>query len=286
MLKKTAYLFLVLSIFFFMSGCMVAESKYLKKEAEAASLGNALNTLSQKHEALIAENVGLKVQKEKMSVEMERLKKDLASVSDERSELDKVLKMKSDDLTKKIADLRQQNAGLQQDIANLKKSKEQEVQAVSKTYGDLLKEMKGEVAKGQIKITELQGKLTLDVVDEVLFDSGVAEIKSEGLAVLQRVVGILKNVNDKTIRIEGHTDDRKIGGMLSKKYATNWELSAARAINVTRYLENQGIDPKILSAAAFGEFQPVADNSTPEGRAKNRRIAIVLLPLLPVPASS
>jgi chemotaxis protein MotB len=139
--------------------------------------------------------------------------------------------------------------------------------------------MKGEIEQGQIAITELQGKLTVDVLDKILFDSGHAEIKPEGLAVLKRVVEILMTVTDRVIRIEGHTDNIPIAGALAKRYPTNWELSAARALNVTRYLEKEGIDPSILSAAAFGEYQPVAENDTPGGRAKNRRIAIILLPM-------
>jgi chemotaxis protein MotB len=103
-------------------------------------------------------------------------------------------------------------------------------------------------------------------------------VKQEGLDVLQRVVEILKNVKDKSIRVEGHTDNVKIKGRLAKQYPTNWELSAARALNVTKYLQQQGLDPVLLSATAFGEYQPVAGNDTPEGRAKNRRIAIILLP--------
>jgi chemotaxis protein MotB len=128
-------------------------------------------------------------------------------------------------------------------------------------------------------VLELQGKLTVDVVDRILFDSGQAEVKPEGLAVLKRVVEILMTAMDKMIRVEGHTDNIPIAGALAKRYPTNWELSAARALNVTRYLEKEGIDPSILSAAAFGEYQPVAENDTPEGRAKNRRIAIILLPM-------
>jgi len=118
----------------------------------------------------------------------------------------------------------------------------------------------------------------VDVVDKILFDSGRAEVKPEGLDVLKRVVEILITVTDKIIRVEGHTDNVPIAGTLAKRYPTNWELSAARAINITRYLEKEGLDPALLSAAAFGEYQPVADNETPEGRAKNRRIAIILLP--------
>jgi chemotaxis protein MotB len=138
--------------------------------------------------------------------------------------------------------------------------------------------MKGEIDKGQVTISELRGKLTVNMVDAILFDSGKAEIKPEGLVVLGKVIEILKSVNDKAIRIEGHTDSNPITGTLAQRYPTNWELSSARAITVARYLQKQAIDPTLLSAAGFGEFKPVADNASAEGRAKNRRIEIVLVP--------
>jgi chemotaxis protein MotB len=138
--------------------------------------------------------------------------------------------------------------------------------------------MKGEIAKGEVTISELKGKLTVNMVDAVLFDSGKAEVKEEGQAVLRKVISILKDVKDKSIRTEGHTDNVPIVGMLAKKYPTNWELSAARAINVTRYLHEQGLDPALLSAVAYGEYKPVAANDTPEGKQKNRRIEIILVP--------
>jgi len=190
----------------------------------------------------------------------------------------------ADNLSKELAAQQEKNKALADENAALKEStsklekKSKEVEATSNTYKDLLQEMKGEIAKGQITITELKGKLTMDVVDKILFDSGESTVKEEGLAVLKRVVDILKNIKDKNIRVEGHADNVKIIGKLAKKYPTNWDLSYARAINVTKYLQQEGIDPKVLSATAFGEYQPVADNSTPEGRAKNRRIAIILLP--------
>ncbi len=89
---------------------------------------------------------------------------------------------------------------------------------------------------------------------------------------------MLKGVDDRVIRVEGHTDNLIIHGTFAKKYPTNWDLSAARAVNVVRYLQEQGIDPMTLSAIAFGEYEPVASNDTEEGRAQNRRIEIVLIP--------
>ena len=284
MLKRTFILMVVFLLSIMVGGC-VSSSKFEKKVAEADGLNQSLRALQQKYDKLTAENNDLKDQFKKLNGDFAQLSIQKDKITADRDELDKVLKSKSDSLSKTINELREktaalemENASLKESVANLKKTKEEEVKSVSKTYENLMQEMKGEIAQGQVAITELKGKLTVDVLDKILFASGEAEVKPEGLAVLQRVIDILKNVKDKAIRIEGHTDNVKIGGALARKYATNWELSAARAINVTRYLQKQGIDPALLASVAYGEYKPVADNSTSEGRAKNRRIAIILQP--------
>lgn len=284
MLKRTFILMVVFLLPIMVGGC-VSSSKFEKKVAEADGLNQSLRALQQKYDKLTAENNDLKDQFKKLNGDFAQLSIQKDKITADRDELDKVLKSKSDSLSKTINELRgkaaaleMENASLKESVANLKKTKEEEVKSVSKTYENLMQEMKGEIAQGQVAITELKGKLTVDVLDKILFASGEAEVKPEGLAVLQRVIDILKNVKDKAIRIEGHTDNVKIGGALARKYATNWELSAARAINVTRYLQKQGIDPALLASVAYGEYKPVADNSTSEGRAKNRRIAIILQP--------
>lgn len=227
-----------------------------------------------------------------LEVDNSRLKNDLAAAGKrneqlmaDRSELERLLAARSGELGRSINELRQKvgalesdNARLVQELADAQKAREEKVKELSSTYEQLVDKMKGEIAKGQVTISELRGKLTVNLVDAILFDSGKAEIKPEGLVVLGKVIEILKSVNDKAIRIEGHTDAIPISGTLAQRYPTNWELSAARAINVARYLQNQAIDPAHLSAAGFGEWKPVADNSTLEGRAKNRRIEIVLVP--------
>jgi chemotaxis protein MotB len=263
-MKRNIYVFASIFIMaLFCSGCLVAESKYTKKVEDVENLTKELSALTEENSAL---------------------KEQIKKLTGQKNELEKVLESKSDDFSKtisenrkKVADLEAENSKLKDNVAQLMK-KSQEIEAASQTYKELLQEMKGEIAQGQVTITELKGKLTMDVVDKILFASGESAVKKEGLAVLKRVVKILKNVKDKNIRIEGHTDNVKITSRLAKVYPTNWELSAARAINVSKYLQQQGIDPKILSATAFSEYQPLADNSTAEGRAKNRRIAIILLP--------
>jgi chemotaxis protein MotB len=177
----------------------------------------------------------------------------------------------------RIDDLGKKNNALQNEVKQLRQEKEQEAKEMSTTYEELLSKMKNEIDKGQITISELKGKLTVNMVDAILFDSGKAEVKDEGMLVLQKVVDILKSVTDKAIRIEGHTDNVQIGGALARKYPTNWELSSRRAVNVTRFLQAQGLNPEDLAAVAHGEYTPVADNETDVGRAQNRRIEIVLI---------
>jgi len=106
-----------------------------------------------------------------------------------------------------------------------------------------------------------------------MFDSGSAEIKPEFLPILNKIAEELIKIPNE-IRIEGHTDNRPIN---TPRYPSNWELSTARAASVARYLVRKGIDPKRISIAGYGELKPIASNDTPEGRARNRRVEILIL---------
>jgi chemotaxis protein MotB len=259
---------------------------------EADSLTKRLAALQKKNDDLIAENAVLKADLAGMTLQNEKLTTDLSYVTDQRDkavsdkeELDRILRSRSDNLSqtiselrRKVADLDAENAKLKAENAGLVKAREEQVQKVSSTYEDMIEKMKSEISKGQITISELKGKLTVNMVDSILFDSGRAEVKKGGLEILGKVVSILKDVKDKSIRIEGHTDNVQISRALAQRYPTNWELSAARSINVARFLQDQGIDPANLSAVAYGEWKPVATNDTAEGKAKNRRIEIILVP--------
>lgn len=277
MFKRFAALVVMGSTAALLSGCLVAESRYLKKVEESDILTAELGELNKKYEQLTADNTALKQVHQKLQA-------DAAGLAKDKQELEQVLKAKSDTLSQNVSDLRQkvavleaENNALKADIIDLQKVREEKVKEVSGTYEQLLQNMKNEIAQGQVTISELKGKLTVNMEAAILFDSGRADVKPDGLDILQKMVETLKGVKDKAIRIEGHTDNIQISGALTQTFPTNWELSAARAINVARYLQKQGLDPATLSAAAFGEFKPVADNETKEGRAKNRRIEITLV---------
>ena len=278
MLLQRYFLFLGVALSVLLCGGCVAKSDYLQKQAEADVLTRNLAAMTVENAALTDRIERLNAEREKLTLERDDLNTRLGALAGELTRTTVETRRAIFDLNKRNVELEGDKQMLEESVALVKKTREEAVQNVSKTYEGLLNEMKEEIDHGQIVITELKGKLTVDVVDKILFDSGRAEIKPEGLAVLKRVVDILITVTDKTIRVEGHTDNVPIKGALAKRYPTNWELSAARALTVTRYLEKEGLDPALLSAAAFGEYQPVADNETAEGRAKNRRIAIILLP--------
>jgi len=184
----------------------------------------------------------------------------------------------------RIAALEAEKAALVADREDLSRdvaAKEEELKKLKGTFDEFQDKMKAEIAKGDLRLSQERDKLRVDLVDKVLFNSGEAEITPRGQEVLSRVGAILVGIADKQIQVSGHTDDSPISKTLEEKFPTNWELSAARALNVVRFLEEKaGVPGKRLVASANGPYQPIATNITPVGRARNRRIEILLTPML------
>ncbi len=265
-----------------LAGC-VTTGRFKAQEAEA---------LSQKKRAEELESA-LKSAGEAAQKTEQELRAQAAALQKSNKELQESLEAKKGELSKKVAELIRERDGLIQrndekeaELADLRKkladaeaAKAAELAQVKKSYDELTAGLKSEIAAGEIQITELKGKLTVNLVDRILFDSGQAEVKRDGRKVLEKVGQLLNNVQDKNIRIEGHTDNKPISGDLKARYPSNWELSTARATAVARHLqEHAGVDARRLVAAGYGEYRPVAPNDTAESRALNRRIEIILVP--------
>ncbi len=125
-----------------------------------------------------------------------------------------------------------------------------------------------------IKITVEEEGVRLSFSDTIIFESGSAEIKEEIKPLLRSVLTVIKKTTNPVV-IEGHTDNIPVRG---SRYNSNWELSAARATSVLMFLLSDGsLDPSRFSVAGYGEYRPVAPNTTPEGRAKNRRVDIIFV---------
>jgi chemotaxis protein MotB len=190
----------------------------------------------------------------------------------------------------RLAVLQAEKAGVVADRDALAKSvadKSTELAALKGTYDKLQEKMKEEIAHGDIQLTQSGGKLRVGLVDKILFDSGEASISKRGEGVLSRVGGVLAAIEDRQIQVSGHTDTTPISDKLKAQFPTNWELSTARATNVVRFLsEKASVPAKRLMASGYGEYEPIGSNKSAAGRARNRRIEILLTPsLAPAPIS-
>lgn len=215
----------------------------------------------------------------------------LDKVTAERAELQKQL----DDSTQLIATMKQRLEKLGQNVEGLAKERTQLAQAMADTaarleelrkqkaaadaraatYRDLAAKLRSMVDAGQLKITTRDGRMIIALPNDILFDSGRTDVKADGKAALTRVAQALKSVADRRFLVAGHTDNVPIR---TEQFPSNWELSTRRAVEVVHYLVAQGMNPKVLAAAGYGEFDPIAQNDTAEHRGQNRRIEIVLQP--------
>ena len=171
------------------------------------------------------------------------------------------------------AKLRAQNEALESQRLQLLSASKQS----QSRYDALLADLNQEVQKGQLQVRRYKDMLTVDVAEQLFFDSGRAALKETGKEVLKKVADAIKSYEDKAIRVVGHTDNVPLTAAHQKKFPTNWELSVARATTVVRFLQDSGIAPDRLLATGRAEYAPVAPNDSPEGRQKNRRIEITLI---------
>jgi chemotaxis protein MotB len=272
-------------------GC-VSTKEHNARLADIDGLKKDVSSLDDKLKQKETEKAAVEAELAKLSKEFQDLTNQNKALSDDNLNLNNLLKAKKDELSKTITELRARIAEKDTEIAALKKQiddlsqekeraikeKEKSVAEMKKTYDSLIGEMNEEIKKGEISVTQLKDKLSVNLVEKILFDSGSAEIKKDGKKVIERVAEILMKVSDKQIRVEGYTDNVPISTRLANKFASNWELSTARATTVARYLQDKGIDPKLLGACGYSEYRPIASNDTDEGRANNRRIEIALVP--------
>ncbi len=232
--------FVTLSLSFFLIFSCVSKSKYVELET---SSNQTQAQLEQDKRDLQAQIFNLKVEKDRLTDTIEGLK----------------------------AELNQEKLAVKQ--------KEAEVSELEKTRREIESSLKEQIAQKDIKLEEIEGKLRVTFVDKILFDSGSVMVKPKGQEVLLTLADSFRANQDQNIIVEGHTDDVQIGAALMDRFPTNWELSAARATAVVRFLQEKGnIAPERLTASGYSFYQAVATNETPEGREQNRRIEIILVP--------
>jgi chemotaxis protein MotB len=247
------------------------ESFKKQAAAEADSLKNQLADVNARIASLMSGTTTAQEEIARLQKRAGELEAETARAND----LAKQLSGREQDLNERLKTEAAEKARLEKERA----AKEAEIQRLTQTHAELTKSLEAEIAKGDIKIKQVRDRLTINMVDRVLFDSGQSQVKPAGLQVLKQVSDILKKVTDKQIRIEGHTDNVPIGVKLRGRFPTNWELSTARATSVVRYLiEDGGVDRANLLAVGYADTRPLVANDTEEGRTANRRIEIALYP--------
>ncbi|MEN0060272.1 MAG: OmpA family protein, partial [Bdellovibrio sp.] len=142
-------------------------------------------------------------------------------------------------------------------------------------FEDLTKRFKKMTDAGALSVRIIDGKMVVSLGSDVLFPSGSARLSAAGHEAIKEVTVQLKSIPGKRYQIEGHTDNVPIATAV---FPSNWELASARALNVTRSMIEAGMPAERVSAASFGDTTPVQSNETTEGKAANRRIAIVVVP--------
>ena len=231
------------------AGCGVSQTEYNARVTEVercqAELGQTQNQLgaAQAH--------------------VEQLRKD-------REERDDTIEQLRADATKLAGNLQ----ATEHEMEALRRAHAQAEQR-NELYRTLVARLRDAIGAGTLAVEVRKGKMLVKLGDAILFDPGQATLKSDGQLALREVAQALKEIADRDFLVAGHTDNRPIK---NSPYASNWDLSTARAVTVVRFLQGEGVDPRRLAAAGYSEFDPIADNDTGTGRMLNRRIEIVVMP--------
>lgn len=208
-----------------------------------------------------------------------------------REQLDEQLKSETTRARSMSADLlrlQRDNAAASeklQTLASELQTKAAEADQLAEARRNLIGRFTEELRSREGAASQGGDSLSMELAGSTLFRPGQVELSEQGKEALKRVAENIKEMGDKLIRVEGHTDSVPVRRR-KDMYETNWEVSMARAINVVRFLVDEvGIPPERLEAVGMSQYHPIADNDTAEGREKNRRIVLKLRPLPPAEAA-
>ncbi len=235
------------------------ETALAEKDAMHQSLESAQDEISRNKEKI-----------KKTEQELDSSKKQVAKTQDELNKLEE----------RKLA-LQKELSESQDKMATLSNI-EAETKRRNEIYAQFVNRLKTMIDGGQLTVSIEQGRIVINLPNNVLFKSGSAHLNPEGKEALANIALVLSQFSDRRFQIEGHTDNNPIK---SARFPSNWELSTTRALTVIHLLTSMDVAPENISAAGFGEFRPRSENETEEGRKLNRRIEIVMLPNLDILSS-
>ncbi|MBN2342325.1 MAG: OmpA family protein [Deltaproteobacteria bacterium] len=259
------------------SGC-VKKSLFEETSQQLAAVKSELAD-SQKQTIELAD--ALEQEKAKVAQleeEIEQLKSALAATEKLLADEKKINADLQNELTSTINDKAKLEASAEELQKAVKELQERKAAAEArvKEFKNLLKKFQALIDAGKLEVKIKNGRMVLVLPTDILFDSGSAELSAEGKTAIMEVAEVLKTIKDKEYQVEGHTDNVPLTS--KKKFKNNWELASKRAMVVVDAMMEAGMQGETLSAASYGEYRPVASNKKKDGRAKNRRIDIVIVP--------
>ncbi len=229
---------------------LTQRNKQLREaEAKISALAAAGKTL----EAALADE---REKVEDSNRRIARLMAEMASASKDKNKLQASI----DEMTVAIGDLEKRRAAAEARVNEFK---------------SLLAKFKSLIDAGKLKVRIVDGRMVVVLATDILFASGSANLSKDGRGALAEVAQVLASIEKRSFQVEGHTDNVPIA---TAQYPSNWELASARAINVLKAMIESGLPIGRVSAASFGDSRPSVANDSPEGKAQNRRIEIIIVP--------
>jgi chemotaxis protein MotB len=233
---------------------------------------------SEEHRAALRRVQQLEGELGTIRTERDRLNEQLASLRSSSEQMASRLRALGEDVSR----LQASNTETQSELDAARRREEelrrqqQQAEARLATFRQMIGRFRAMIDQGRLRVRIVRGRMVIELPAGILFDSGDARLRREGEDVLRQVAQVLSQIPDRDFLVAGHTDNVQIGR--GGRFADNWELSSARAVNVSRFLAQNGVSAEHLGSAGYAEFQPAVANDTEQNRALNRRVEIVLMP--------
>ncbi len=255
-MKSSASILVSLSLV--VSTACVTRSKY---DSTVAKWQGDLSTLQGEHDKYKVESAAELLQQRDALATLEKEKR--AELAELQTKYDKM----KGDYAGKLEASQDEIEALQKHRAKIEKSLAQ--------FRKLQEAFEKMIGAGEIRVYRRRGRIMVALPSSVLFRSGKARLSSAGQTAVAKVGAVLAKLPDRRFLVAGHTDNVPIK---TSKFRDNWDLSSARAVIVTRFMVANGVNPKMLASAAYGEFDPLGPNNSRDARQANRRIEIILMP--------
>ncbi len=250
-MKSGLFLFLLTSLLAVFSGC-VSQSTF--------------DALQMQHDNLQKELEQSRQSNTDCQNSLAQTRTQVANLEQERKNADEKMAGMLKDKDKMAASIEDLRLAMSE-MANRKAEADKRIEE----FQNLVKRFQKLIDAGRLKVKILKGRMVVELATDVLFGSGSANLSREGKTAIQEVTQVLNDIPDRQFQIEGHTDD--VGAESS-----NWDLASNRALTVVKTMVEAGLPPNRISAASYGENQPIVTNDSRENRQQNRRIEIVVVP--------